>query len=190
MSKTKVVTPKFRVSYPQIFQPKRNTLNNKDEYALVALFPKGEDLTALEEAVEAAKEKKWGENRDKWPKQLRSPFRDQADRAKEVGDKKVMPDGYAEGAIYLNLKSKDQPGLVDASLSPIIEPKDFYAGCFARATISAYAYDQAGNKGVNFGLNNVQKLADGDPLGGRVKAEDDFEAVAATDGDTVDSIMA
>ena len=31
-----------------------------------------------------------------------------------------------------------------------------------------------GNKGIACGLNNLQKLRDGEPLGGKSRAEDDF----------------
>jgi hypothetical protein len=70
-----------------------------------------------------------------------------------------------------------QPGLVDASLQRIISEQDFYSGCYARATITAYGYDKAGNVGVAFGLQNVQKLRDGEAFSGRTAAENDFDAV-------------
>ena len=66
---------------------------------------------------------------------------------------------------------------MDSHVQDIIEEKDFYPGCYARATVRAFAYDQAGNRGVAFGLQNIQKLADGEPLGGRTKPHDDFEPV-------------
>jgi hypothetical protein len=69
---------------------------------------------------------------------------------------------------------------VDAAVKPIGPDRkdEFYAGCFARATIRAFAYDKNGNKGVSFALQNVQKLKNGEPFGSKRKAEDDFEAVA------------
>jgi hypothetical protein len=167
-----IMTPKFRVSYPNVFKPKRNELNGKDEYSLVALFPKGADLSALEKAIDQAINEKWPDPK-KRPKNLRTPIRDQGDRDKGDG----LPSGYEEGAKYLNLKTSERPGLVDQRVQPIIEPSDFYPGCWARATVSVYAYDQAGNRGVGVGLQNVQKVADGDPLGGRVKAENAFKPI-------------
>jgi hypothetical protein len=68
-------------------------------------------------------------------------------------------------------------------MNDIIEEKDFYSGCFARATVRAFAYSNKGNNGVAFGLQNIQKLRDGDPLGGRTRPSDDFQAV----GDAGDS---
>lgn len=181
-----VITPEFRVSYPTLFKPKKNDLNNQMEYSVVALFKKGENLDKLKAAAQEACEKKWGKDKAKWPKTLRSPFRDQADRAKtnEETGKEYLPDGYEAGAFYLNLKSTTRPGVVNQAVKEITEESgDFYAGCYAYASLSCYAYDQKGNKGVAFGLQNIQKSRDGEPFGGRTKATDDFAAVAVEGGD-------
>jgi hypothetical protein len=66
---------------------------------------------------------------------------------------------------------------VDAAVQPIMEEGEFYAGCYARATISPYAYDKAGNRGVAFGLRNIQKIADGEPFSGKSKPENDFDSL-------------
>lgn len=172
-----VTTPNFRASYPQVFKPKKNDLNGKDEYSVVALFPKGADLNALKAAAEAAVVEKWGKDKSKWPQRLKSPFRDQGEKAKNVDGKMVLPAGYEEGAVFLTLKSTQRPGVVDQNVQNILDESQFYAGCWARATVRAYAYDQKGNQGVAFGLQNIQKVRDGDPLGGRTRAEDDFSPV-------------
>jgi hypothetical protein len=175
---TQAMTPKFRVSYPNVFKAKRNELSGKDEYSLVALFPKGADLSALKKAAEFALTQKWGTDKKKWPSNLKTPFRDQAEKAKTLDDgTRVLPDGHEAGAIFMNLKSSQKPGLVDQNREDIIDSSQFYAGCYARATVNAYAYDQAGNRGVSFGLNNLQKMAEGEPFSGRTKAQDDFAAV-------------
>lgn len=181
---TVVTTPNFRVAFPNVFQAKKNTLSGKDEFGLVALFPKGADLAALKTAAQAALVKKFGEDKTQWPKNLKTPFRDQGDRAKidpETG-KETLPQGYEKGAIYINLKSGERPGVVDQSVQPILDSSLFYGGCWARAHINAYAYDQAGNRGVAFGLQHVQKVKDGDPFGNRVKVEDAFAPVATEAG--------
>lgn len=176
---TKVTTPKFRVAFPKVFKAHRNDLSGKDEFSLVALFAKGEDLTSLKKAAQAAIEKKFGADRAKWPKNLKTPFRDQGDREKEnENGEMVLPQGYEKGAIYLNLKSNQRPGLVGPDMGAIIDEADFYGGCYARASINAYAYDTKGNRGVAFGLVNIQKLEDGDHFGNRTRPEDDFSPVA------------
>lgn len=187
MSNTSVMTPVFRVSYPNVFKAKINELSGQAEYSLVALFKKGEDLSVLKAAAQAAMEKKWGTDKGKWPKTLRSPFRDQGERAKESDGKTTLPEGYEEGAIFINLKSKERPGLVDQKVQDIIEETEFYAGCFARAKVNAYAYDAKGNKGVSFGLQNLQKVKDGDSLSGRTKAQDDFAPIENLEGEKVSS---
>jgi hypothetical protein len=174
-----VITPKFRVSYPNVFTPKLNDLNGKNEYSTVCLFKKGEDLSALKKAAEACLVEKLGADKAKWPKNLKSPFRDQGEKEKDG----ALPDGYEAGAIFMTVKSSQKPGLVDASNQDIIDPVAFYAGCYARASLRPYYYDQKGNKGVAFGLQNIQKLADGESLGGgRVKASDEFEPVQQAEG--------
>lgn len=184
-----VMTPVFRASYPSVFKPKENTLNGKQEYSVVALFSKDADLSGLKKAAQAVIEEKWGKDKKKWPPNLRSPFRDQAERAKidEVTGKKVLPAGYEEGAIFLTIKSQNRPGVVDANVQDIIDESDFYAGCYARATVHAYAYDQKGNRGVSFGLANIQKTKDGDPLSGRARAQDDFAPIETEGGGSTNS---
>lgn len=167
-----VMTPKFRVSYPNVFKAKRNDLNGKDEYSIVALFKKGEDLSALKKAVEDCLTEKLGADKSKWPKNLKSPFRDQGEREGS---------GYEAGATFINLKSSQKPGVVDANVQPIIDENEFYAGCYARATVRPYYYDQKGNKGIAFGLQNVQKVSEGEPLSGRASATNEFAPVASTE---------
>lgn len=177
-----VNTPKFRVSYPQVFQPKENTLSHQMEYSLEAIFEPDADISNLKAAATKALEDKFGKDKAKWPEGLRSPFKSQDTKAKTVNGKQVLPEPYQEGGVYLNLRNKQRPSVVDGGLNSIIDPSDFYAGCYAIASVSVYAYDKGGNRGVNFSLSNIQKVDDGDPLGGRTRPEDDFSPVeSATD---------
>lgn len=180
------VTPKFRVSYPNVFKARKNELNGKEEFSVVALFDKGADLTALKKAAQEATIKKWGADKTKWPTNIRSPFRDQGEREKEG----TLPAGHEKGAIFMNFKSTQKPGVVDQQVQPIIDEADFYAGCYAIASVNAYAYDQKGNRGVSFGLGNLQKVKDGEPLGGRTRAQDDFAPIAVEEGVEVNSTSA
>ncbi len=168
----KCLTPEFRVSFPAIFKPKAFE-SQEEKYGLTMLFPKKADLSNLKKIVLNAANDKWG-SKDKWPKGLKLPFRD--------GDEKSDTDGYA-GHVFAAAKSKDQPGIVDQKLQPILLEKDFYAGCYARAEVMAYAYDKNGNKGVAFGLQNVQKLREGKSFSGRRSAENVFDSVEDSSDD-------
>lgn len=168
---SKVLTPKFRVSFPQVF--KAEAFEDGDpKYAITMLFDKDADLTEMKKAAEAAAKEKWA---DKIPKNLRSPFRD--------GDEKEL-DGYA-GKIFVRASSKSKPGVVDQNVKPIVDPSEFYPGCYARATVVAFAYEAKGNKGVSFALLNVQKLGDGEAFGNRSNPEDDFAPVAGEASDDI-----
>lgn len=79
----------------------------------------------------------------------------------------------------MNANSASAPGIVDADRQPIIERSEMYSGIYGRASINFYAFNVNGNRGIACGLNNLQKLRDGEPLGGKASAEADF----ATDED-------
>lgn len=74
----------------------------------------------------------------------------------------------------MSVSSKTAPQIVDANLNPIINPVEFYSGCYGRASINFFAFNNSGNKGVSAALNNLQKLEEGEPLGSIVSAERDF----------------
>ena len=160
-----VMTPQFRASFANVFRPGKAMEDGEAKYGVMMLFPKDADLSALKKAAHAAAVEKWGTDTAKWPKNMRSPFRDQGEKEGEA---------YVKGAVFVTATSKQKPGLVDARNQPIIDELEFYSGCYARATVRAFAYDKAGNRGVAFGLQNVQKIKDGEPLAGRTRAEDDF----------------
>lgn len=186
---TGVLAP-ARLAFVNVFKPRKpqpGSTNQKEKYGVTALFPDPSTLTgpALDEynavlaklkaAAQAAAVEKWGAN---IPSQLRSPFRDQ-------GDKQY--DGFVKGAIFLNATSEQRPGVVDANLQDIIDPSKVYSGVYARVSLRAFAYGGAGTQfapGVSFGLQNIQVLRDGEPLGNNVRPQDEFKAVAAAGGST------
>jgi hypothetical protein len=166
----RVLTPVFRVSFPKVFKAEAFQEGQEPKYSIVMLFSKQmgtEDVAKFEAmkrmAAETAKAK-WG---DKMPKNLRSPFRD--------GSEKDLP-GY-EDVVFVSASSKQKPGLVNEDAEPILNPEDFYPGCYAHAYLTCYAYDTAGNRGVAFGLSTVQKIKDGEPFAPRNNAQDDFAPV-------------
>jgi hypothetical protein len=166
-SKRKVVTGKVRFSYVNVFEPRSIGENDPKFYDVCILIPKSDKkgIAKLEAAIEAAAEagaSKWGGK----PKKLKLPLRD--------GDEeKDLPE--FEGMLFLNAKSARKPQVVDEDLNPIMDKDDFYSGCWGRASIDFYPYDYNGSKGIACGLNNLQKLEDGERLGGDFSsAEDDF----------------
>lgn len=173
IEKKKATTPEFRVSFPHVFEKHSGFDGQEPKFSLVMLFPKNVDLKELRRAAFNAATEKWGP-KEKWPKNMRMPFRD--------GDEKTDLNGY-EGHFFVSASSKQKPQVVgnkkvDGAF-PRIEKEDeqFYAGCYARATLIAFAYDKMGNKGVSFSLQNVQKLRDGEQFSGRKNAEDEFDEV-------------
>jgi len=171
----KVMTPVFRVSFPQVFEAKKINDEGKAKYGLTMLF------TMAEINKNPDEKKKWDAMiaacktiaAEKWPKKmpanLQNPFR--------KGEEKEQYQGYGAGVIFISATTTTRPGLVDQSMSKIIAPEEFYAGCYARATVNPYAWEFMGKTGVSFGLQNIQKVRDGEPFGGRTLAEDDFSAL-------------
>lgn len=179
MASFKVLTPKFRVSFPAVFQASSAPGSDKKHYSVVAIFDKRELannpeqaklFAAMKQAMADCAREEWG---DKIPAQLKNPFRDGA-------EKPDMP-GYGPDTIFITFKTEEKngrPGLVDQAMKRIINEGDFYPGCYAHATVNPYAWTYMGKSGISFGLQNLQKVADGEPLGGgRSKAEDDFGAI-------------
>ncbi len=165
-----ILTPEFRVSFPYLFRPSKPMQDGGvPKFTITMLFPKDADLSALKAAAENALHERWGTDPKKWPNNLRSPFHDQGEKDFE---------GYEEGAKFITATSIQRPGLVDAQVQAIIDESEFYPGCYARATVRAFAYPKPGQTGmtpgVAFGLQNVQKTRDGDSLGGRTRPQDDF----------------
>lgn len=165
----KVTTPKFRLSFPNLDQP-RGFEGQEPKYSITMLFPKDTDMSWLKNKVVECVTARFGPDKTKWPKGLKNPIRD--------GDEQESPLKGYEGHYFVAARSKDKPGVVDAKCNDIIDVRtEVYAGCYARATIALYYYDKAGNKGVGIALNNVQKLGDGEPFSGKRDAKSDFDAV-------------
>lgn len=167
---TKVITGKdTRFSYAHVFRPHAISDGQEPKYSVCLLIPKEDKTTIakIKRAIEAAKEagkSKWG---GKIPANLKMPLRD--------GDEEKPDQEEYAGCYFINANANQKPGIVDAGLNEIIDSSEFYSGCYGRASINFFAYNAAGNRGIGCGLNNLQKLRDGEPLSGRTRPEDDFE---------------
>ena len=183
---TKVITGKCRASFVHIFEPK--SVNGSDpKYSMSLIIPKSDTKTlrairaAVDEAIENGITNKWGGKR---PGKLSLPLHD--------GDEERDEDLAYADAFYINATSFEKPGVVDNKKGrdgkpiPITDPLQVYSGCYVRASINFYPFNVNGNKGVGAGLNNVQFWCDGEPLNGRVRAEDEFDALDVEDDDEDD----
>ena len=176
------ITPKVRFNWVHVFKAQKGQKRDdgtmgEDKFSCTALFEKDADFTLAKKVASDALVERFGE-RMKQPAfvaKLRKPFRDQGEKANEKGE---LPPGYTAGCIFITASGKQRPGVVDANGADILQETDIYSGCYGRLALRAYTYDNKGNVGVAFGLQNVQKLADGEPLGGRSRPSDDFEPVA------------
>jgi hypothetical protein len=175
---TKVITGiNTRWSYCNAWEPK-SINGGTPKYSVSLIIPKDDTVTVnkIKAAIQAAYEE--GESKLKGNGKtvpalsvLKTPLRN--------GDIERPDDAAYANSYFINANSTSAPGIVDAGCQPIIERSEVYSGVYGRASINFYAFNSNGNKGIACGLNNLQKIKDGEPLGGKSRAEDDF----ATDAD-------
>lgn len=165
----KVVTGKVRFSYANVFVPQSMDPDKPPKYSVSVLIDKNDKDTIAKINAAIDKVKNNPEAQAKWggslPKVLKGGLRD--------GDAEKSDDAYV-GKFFINASSAQKPGLVDADRNPIISADEFYSGCYGRASLSFFAYNAAGSKGIGCGLNNLQKLEEGERLGGSSSADADF----------------
>ncbi len=171
MSDTKVITGLVRFSYVHVFEPHAAQEGSKEKYSVSILIPKSSTdmISRIEDAVNAAADAGKAKFNNKDPrknKNFKWPLRD--------GDEERSEDGNYAGMMFLNASSNTKPGLIDVDKDPILDPEDFYSGCWGRASINFYPFNTSGNMGVACGLNNLQKLKDDEALAGKTSAKDDF----------------
>ena len=176
ISKTKVITGiNTRLSYFHGWEP--TSINNGPErYSVSVLIPKSdtETVKAINEAIDAAIEEGVAKFGGKKPNKaaIKLPLRD--------GDTERYDEAY-KGHYFMKDMSTTPPQIVDKYVKPILDRNEVYSGCYARVSLNFYAFNSNGNKGVACGLGNIQKIRDGESLGGRSSATDDFSTVADDD---------
>ena len=175
---TKVITGvNTRWSYANVWDPK-SIDGGKPKFSVSLIIQKDDTATvdkikaAIQTAYEEGQSKLKGNGKSVPPlTSIKNPLRD--------GDIEKPDDEAYAGCYFVNANSSTAPGVVDADRQPIIERSEVYSGVYGRASINFYAFKVNGNKGIACGLNNLQKIRDGEPLGGKASAESDF----ATDDD-------
>jgi hypothetical protein len=166
-TKVKVVTGKVRFSYAHVFQPASSIEGGTPKYSVSIIIPKSDKdtIARLQKAFEDTKAAASAYFGGAVPKNLKGGLRD--------GDAEKDDPAYAN-SYFINANSAQKPGVVDQDLNPIIDTSEFYSGCYGRASITFYPYNAQGSKGIACGLNNVQKLEEGEKLGGSTTAAADF----------------
>lgn len=170
---TKIITgPDTRWSYANVWDPK-SINGGKEKYSISLIISKMDTatLSRIEAAIQAAYEEGQGKlkgNGKNVPplSAIKTPLRD--------GDLEKPDDEAYAGCYFINANSATAPGIVDASCQPIIDRSEVYSGVYGRASINFYAFNVNGNRGIACGLNNLQKIRDGKPLGSKASAESDF----------------
>ncbi|CCY43172.1 MAG: DUF2815 family protein [Clostridium sp.] len=171
---TKVITGvNTRWSYVNAWEPK-SINGGAPKYSVSLIIPKSDTKTIekIQAAIQAAYDEGQGKlkgNGKSVPalSVLKTPLRD--------GDAERPDDEAYADSYFINANSGTAPGIVDADRQPILERSEVYSGVYGRASINFYAFNSNGNKGIACGLNNLQKIKDGEPLGGKFRAEDDFD---------------
>lgn len=171
---TKVITGvNTRWSYVNAWEPK-SINGGAPKYSVSLIIPKSDTKTIekIQAAIQAAYEEGQGKlkgNGKSVPtlSVLKTPLRD--------GDAERPDDEAYADSYFINANSGTAPGIVDADRQPILDRSEVYSGVYGRASINFYAFNSNGNKGIACGLNNLQKIKDGEPLGSKSRAEDDFD---------------
>lgn len=165
----KVVTGVVRLSYANVWEPK-SINGGAEKYSVSLIIPKSDTKTiaAINAAVDAAIEEGKGKFGGKVPNKaaLKLPLRD--------GDIDRPDDEAYADCYFVNANSNTPPQVVNKQVEPILDRSEIYSGVYARVSINFYAFNSNGNKGIACGLGNIQKIRDGEPLGGRTNAADDF----------------
>lgn len=165
---TKVVTGKVRLSYANVWEP-ASVNGGTPKYSVSLIIPKTDTRTidlinaAIDNAIKQGAAKFGGKVPNRAA--LKLPLRD--------GDTERDDEAY-KGSYFVNANSTTAPQIVDTSVQPILDRSEVYSGCYARVSINFYAFNSNGNRGIACGLGNIQKLADGEALGGKTTAAEDF----------------
>ena len=172
---TKVITNEVRLSYANIWEPK-SINGGTAKYSCSIIIPKSdtETVEAINAAIEAALNEGTSKFGGKIPPRgaLKLPLRD--------GDTERDDDAY-RGCWFVNANSTTPPQVVDKYVRPITDHSEIYSGVYAKVSIAFYAFNSNGNRGVACGLGNIQKIRDGEPLGGRTNAAAEFTTQADED---------
>lgn len=166
----KIITGKVRVNYPNLFVPKKLEESEEARYSMTILISKSdiETMEKINEAIFKAKEKGlslWGDI----PENIKTPLRD--------GDIEKLDNEVYKNHYFINTTSKYKPGIVNRQLNEIKDSNEIYPGCYCRVSINFYPFYKNDICGIGCGINNVQKIADGELISINSRPEDDFTII-------------
>lgn len=171
---TQITTGKVRFSYVNVFQPRAAREDAPPKYSVTLLIPKSDKATVqkIKAAMDEAKTKYITNNGSKkLPTNLKNTLHDgdgERPNGGEFGEE-------CKGCYVMTVSSNNKPVIVNSDKTPLTEPSELYSGCYGRAIINFYVYDTQGNKGISAGLNGIMKLYDGEPLGGGIITDSDWD---------------
>ena len=173
MANTQITTGKVRFSFVNVFTPRAQVEGGPEKYSVTLLIPKSDKatLTKINDAIKAARAVYSARHNGK-AAPSKTTLHD--------GDGTRPSDGEpfgeeCKGCMVMTVSSARKPVLVHADKTPLTDETELYSGCYGRAIINFYAYDTQGNKGISAGLNGLMKLYDGEPLGGAVVTDKDWD---------------
>ncbi|HRR77720.1 MAG TPA: DUF2815 family protein [Ruminococcus sp.] len=178
----KVITGKnTRWSFVHVWEP-QSINGSAPKYSISLIIPKSDTKTI--EKIKAATQTAYDEGLSKLKGNGKSvPSLDKLKTPLRDGDIDRPDDPAYADSYFINATSNTAPGIIDADRQPILDHNEVYSGCYGRASINLYAFNSNGNRGIAAGLNHLMKARDGEPLGGRTTAENDFSDLDDEDDD-------
>lgn len=172
-----VTTGEARLSYVHLFKPYASMQGQEEKFSCTILVPKSDTATKarIDAAIEAAKQRGVAE---KWngqcPPVVPTPVYD-GDGVRPSDGMAFGPECKGHWVFTASAKVDYPPEVVDKMGNPIINQSEVYSGMYGRVNVTFYPYAFGGKKGIGCGLGPVQKLRDGEALGGgRVSASQAF----------------
>lgn len=173
---TQVVTGEVRLSYVNLFEPKKFKESDAEgKYSVTILVPKTDTKTinnikaAIQKAAEKGAQRHFG---GRVPTNVANTFKDGDTEVDDLGELKCNSNPELKDHYYMRLATKIRPIVLDENRNEIINPLDIYSGCYGRVSLTCFAYSGDGKRGVSAVLNNVMKTRDGDPLTSRLTGDE------------------
>lgn len=168
MNKNQVVTGECRLSFVNVFEPKKiKDTDAEAKYSVTAIIPKSDTKTvnairaAIQAAAEAGAQKHFG---GRVPTNVNNTFKDGDTEVDDLGELKNVKYPEYKGNYFIRLSTKFKPKVLDANRQEILDPTELYSGCYGKVSMTFFAYSGDGRRGVSAVLNNVMKTRDGEPL--------------------------